>query len=458
MTVTNCVVASGGAGVNSGKHLLRKTSATNPFSSYSIGDAVYVYNNTLSTSGSMYVIADPVQYGGDWVMALGSVTRASKTTSTYGATYSPTIPLCTTSYQDFLDSNWINWNGQGGWLGYFSSNAGTSAPTCGGLGVSFNETLGYELYYSGLYLGNGGVVSRELAGSVIGISGTATAQISDGGAIGAYYISVTWDTYTGYYGTGDDLWNTFGEDTSDIILSSEVLASGTTFKKGKTRISILEKIKRLGELHDPDLIDIEYIQYFANYLGYDVTYTRDDAEDTVANNVTNFSSLSNERQQEEINKQLRFMIRNLPTWSKIKTTRSSLNILLYSFGLIAVIQDYYATDYSDVSTFVLSGGPSSANLVTNKHFITPHFTVTINLDASVGNFSLDADKMSVITKNILAVKPINTVFRGINGWISRPITTYADLHDTKSLFITVPYYGYIGDGGGSVSISGGYVS
>ena len=42
------------------------------------------------------------------------------------------------------------------------------------------------------------------------------------------------------------------------------------------RISILEKIKRLADLHDPDLIDIEYIQFFAKYLGYNVEITRNE--------------------------------------------------------------------------------------------------------------------------------------------------------------------------------------
>src|SRR5689334_14453216 len=35
----------------------------------------------------------------------------------------------------------------------------------------------------------------------------------------------------------------------------------------RRKISILEKITRLTELHDPSLVDIEYIQFFANYLG-----------------------------------------------------------------------------------------------------------------------------------------------------------------------------------------------
>ena len=62
-------------------------------------------------------------------------------------------------------------------------------------------------------------------------------------------------------------------------------------------ISIIEKINRLTELHDPDLINLDYIQFFANYLGYDVDINRDE--------------LIN---QDEIEEYLRFVIRNLPTW------------------------------------------------------------------------------------------------------------------------------------------------
>src|SRR5271157_5495867 len=39
-------------------------------------------------------------------------------------------------------------------------------------------------------------------------------------------------------------------------------------------ISILEKISRIADLHDPELIDINYIQLLADHFGYNVSINK----------------------------------------------------------------------------------------------------------------------------------------------------------------------------------------
>jgi hypothetical protein len=102
------------------------------------------------------------------------------------------------------------------------------------------------------------------------------------------------------------------------------------------RISILEKIKRLSELHDPNLIDIEYIQFFAKYLGYNIDINR-----TEIGGFGAFDSDSTVCSAAESEKYMRFVVENFPNWYKIKTTKNMVQIMLYSFGLIGDIAQYY---------------------------------------------------------------------------------------------------------------------
>lgn len=235
---------------------------------------------------------------------------------------------------------------------------------------------------------------------------------------------------------GTTLYGYYLDDDNNLRITNLIYNDfGSLYKSAITHISILEKIKRLLELHDPDLIDIEYINYFANYLGYKVGLSREDIELIVRQNVSNYDDLSLEEKEEIQNKYLRFIIRNLPTWYKIKTTESAVNILLYSFGLIAEIQNYFTTNYESLNTFFIEG--ISDNEITNNAYITPHFTVQTDLDESLSNFSLDESKMLRIRKAIESIKPINTVFHGINGWLKRQFDIYVYMYSTANLFIKV---------------------
>lgn len=242
------------------------------------------------------------------------------------------------------------------------------------------------------------------------------------------------------------------------------------------RVSILEKINRLTELFDPDLIPIELIQFYANNLGYNVGLNRENV------------GIDFKGSNEDINqkKYLRFMVSNLPTWYTVKTTRNSIRMMLYTFGLIGDFIYYYTSNYFNPNVsvadidFNLSGmdiidgmsfkkiqqikcdlslitdfkknlkdykdklkqlqsgvnnnwlltsfNPISTkediSLIPDDFFSSPHFRLWFNIDESLGNFSTEIEKQQLIRNAIMAIKPINTVFEGVTGYISRRADLY----------------------------------
>jgi hypothetical protein len=206
-------------------------------------------------------------------------------------------------------------------------------------------------------------------------------------------------------------------------LSTTFVATETEFKKAKNHISVLEKIRRLSELHDPDLIDLEYIQYYCNYVGYNININRDTIGIFLSTKEENWEEMNYEEQQDLVDKYLRFIITSLPSWYKIKTTNDALRIMLYSFGLITDIKHYFCTKYSDFNTFVLegSGNVLDTEEITDEHYKTPHFAINVNIDSSIDSFYDNPERMRSIIEAILSVKPINTVFRGLVGVFMRKI-------------------------------------
>jgi hypothetical protein len=185
------------------------------------------------------------------------------------------------------------------------------------------------------------------------------------------------------------------------------------------RISILEKIARIPELKDPDFVDINNIQYLANYLGYNINVNKDefgiDSDDP--NSIDNY---------------LRFMVSNLPTMYKTRTTRNSIKNLLFSFGLIGDIVYYYTQEYSDDGL-----NWSYADLYFNQRiredlkrirghwYPTPHFAIWYDINRSGINYSYDSTKQQQILNAIESVRPANTVFRGVLGKYTASKTLYA---------------------------------
>jgi len=183
------------------------------------------------------------------------------------------------------------------------------------------------------------------------------------------------------------------------------------------RISILEKAKRISDLHDPNLMDIEYIQRLATFMGYDIDLSK--------GQLGTFGTST----EEETNQYLRFIISNLPNWYKIKSTDNAVKVLLYSFGLIGELVERWTSDqleppathpatggYSDDSDFWItediSDGLLFVDSIPENYWLTPHFNITINADNSLLGF-LNTGHLNEVIDAVETIRPINTVFDGL---------------------------------------------
>jgi len=223
-------------------------------------------------------------------------------------------------------------------------------------------------------------------------------------------------------------------------IETSIGLSATDFKKSINTISILEKIRRLTELHDPELIDMEFIDHFTRYLGYNVNIDRSTLGIFLREGEDNWDSLTSEEKQILEDKYLRFIVTNLPSWYKIKTTDNALVTMLYSFGLVAELSYYFCTDYGDESTWVnqmaITGSSSS---ITDEHFQTPHFSLMIDVDSSETTYLENVERISAIIDAILSVKPINTVFRSLGAFFKRNIPVYVSMIMRSNLYTYIPF-------------------
>lgn len=163
------------------------------------------------------------------------------------------------------------------------------------------------------------------------------------------------------------------------------------------KISILKKIELLSTLRDPNLIDADLLQFFASYLGYDINYNRADIFTT--STVT------------ETNNYLRETISSLPSWYKLKSTSSSLSMLMYMFGIVSEVYTIWTNDYEnnwDKENPTYESDKINVNLPAG-YYPTPHFNVTINNDSTQGDY---LSNLSTIIPMIESIKPINAVFEG----------------------------------------------
>ena len=213
-------------------------------------------------------------------------------------------------------------------------------------------------------------------------------------------------------------------DTKSVEHTRILSATDTSNK-----MSIVEKVYRLSEVKDVDLIDIEYIQYFAENLGYNINVYRPEV-----GNVGESIGIYAERAQysnsatsaSDINAYLRFMVANLPNWYKIKTTDNAMKVMLYSFGLIGDIINYYTDSYihTDDGGKWVQGSEENLALVPKEYFSTPHFAIRIFLDES-DNSLIDALKRNSVIRAIESMQPINTVFRQLSGYVLRQMNLNA---------------------------------
>jgi hypothetical protein len=215
------------------------------------------------------------------------------------------------------------------------------------------------------------------------------------------------------------------------------------------RISILEKIKRLADLHDPDLIDIEYIQFFAKYLGYNVEITR--------NEIGGFGSFETSAticSASENEKYLRFMVSNLPNWYKIKTTNDMIRIMLYSFGLVGDIVQYYTKPVAQggYDQNLLNWKPDDNGDLTeipNDWFPTPHYAVKIDIDQSIKDTPDATNLLTIlmtegdkIIRAMESVRPINDVFHNLMAITTEYADVWVEAITRFSRYILVDPDGY----------------
>ena len=199
------------------------------------------------------------------------------------------------------------------------------------------------------------------------------------------------------------------------------------------KISVLEKINRLTELHDPALVDIEYIQFFANYLGYDINVNRGEL------GVIQDQNPDDPAVQEDVKRYLRFIVSNLPTWYKIKTTNDCVKIMLFSFGLIGDIISRWTNDYrEDIGPNWISfvDGTDSLSDIPSDFYPTPHFLVSINLDTSESTF-LNPNTRNAVFNAIKSIKPVNDVFDGFLGLTRSQPTVYVKASVRNKLYLHI---------------------
>ncbi len=149
-----------------------------------------------------------------------------------------------------------------------------------------------------------------------------------------------------------------GPDTFSITTPADSVGErfiGNMCDINSDKISILDKIYRLTELFDPDLIPIDLIQMYAENLGYQAGISRDSVGDSRQDPMA---------REIEQKRYLRFMARNLPNWYKIKSNKASIRIMMYSFGLIGDFVYYYTKNYSDPNTGGLGLGTDPDSVVT----------------------------------------------------------------------------------------------
>jgi uncharacterized protein with NRDE domain len=141
----------------------------------------------------------------------------------------------------------------------------------------------------------------------------------------------------------------------------------------------------------------------------------------ILNTDPNYATLNEEEKEIARQNYLRFIITNIPSWYRIKSTDNALNIIMYSFGIAAQVKQYYTDRYEDFTRYRQQ---SSGTVIPNTFFETPHFTVYTNLDENEETVANDITKLDAIIKAINSVRPINTVFDGITGYVTRIMAPY----------------------------------
>lgn len=187
------------------------------------------------------------------------------------------------------------------------------------------------------------------------------------------------------------------------------------------KVSILEKIRRIDDLHNPDWIDIDFIQRLANFMGYNIQITKDSIEESGLHITPTLTD-------DETNKYIRFLVSNIPNWYKLKSTKNAIKILLYSFGVVGQLIIRWTSD--DLASSInhpqiggygndeslwrefspLLSASDAIALIPSNYFITPHFNIQINTVKTPASWFYN---LNTIIDAIEDIRPINNVFDNI---------------------------------------------
>ena len=202
------------------------------------------------------------------------------------------------------------------------------------------------------------------------------------------------------------------------------------------KISILERINRIVEMQDPTLVDLDYLQYLANNLGYNVNINRGEIGTILTGGTVACSAI-------EIDKQMRFVVENLPEWYRIKTTRNAIKVMLFSYGLIGDLAYMYTDSYLPIS----QGGNwvvndynmlnTDVNNVPKNYFSTPHFIIWADLDNPL-SLNFDVINITQIINAINSMKPVNSVFHGLGAYLSRQMEISFSAHMRIRKYLYIP--------------------
>ena len=181
-------------------------------------------------------------------------------------------------------------------------------------------------------------------------------------------------------------------------------------KDDPCNVSILKKIEQIGDLHDPQLMDAQYLQYYADFLGYDLTMNKGE----LGNLASGVTGEENYVDSVDVDKYLRFVVENLPNWYKIKSTRNAIRIMLFSFGVVGDLFTLFTNDYD--KNWLVERSDDNISIgseIPNEYYPSPHFNVGVNLRETPPTWLNNAN---IILNSIDGIRPINTVFDRFVGY------------------------------------------
>lgn len=235
----------------------------------------------------------------------------------------------------------------------------------------------------------------------------------------------------------------FFEDTLNTLYVNKT--TGAT--KG-----ILQKIEDLATLHDANTIDIEFIGQLMQFLGYPLDQDFGSILYFQKNKALSRSDIGGSVQEvtdadytdEELNKTIRHMVTELPSWYRIKGTGNLVKVLLYTFGLVGELVEKWTSEYDPgyngyanfTSQWYDRVGDEPLSSIPKNYFPTPHFTIRIDVTDAPAYW---VKNISQLIKSVESIKPLNTVFEYIAAQFKSEPAVYVSCDAIDIVRVYVPW-------------------